>query len=77
MPVAMPTWRKVELMPDAMPARRGSTTPTAAVASAGLTSADAAAGDHEAGQQRGPVVAGLQAAHQQQPGADEREPAAR
>ena len=37
MPVAMPTWRKVELMPEAMPARRGSTTPTAAVASAGLT----------------------------------------
>ena len=37
MPVAMPTWRKVELMPEAMPARRGSTKPTAAVASAGLT----------------------------------------
>ena len=38
MPVAMPTCRKVELMPDAMPARCGSTTPTAAVASGGLTS---------------------------------------
>ena len=37
MPVAMPTWRKVELMPDAIPAWRGSTTPMAAVASAGLT----------------------------------------
>ena len=38
MPVAMPTCRNVELMPEAMPARCGSTTPTAAVASAGLTS---------------------------------------
>ena len=38
MPVAMPTCRNVELMPDAMPARCGSTTPTAAVASGGLTS---------------------------------------
>ena len=36
-PVAMPTCRNVELMPEAMPARCGSTTPIAAVASAGLT----------------------------------------
>ena len=36
-PVAIPTWRNVELMPEAMPERRGSTTPIAAVASAGLT----------------------------------------
>ena len=36
-PVAMPTWRNVELMPDAMPARCGSTTAMAAVASAGFT----------------------------------------
>ena len=36
-PVAMPTCRNVELMPEAMPERRGSTTPIAAVASAGLT----------------------------------------
>ena len=36
MPVATPTCRNVELMPDAMPERRGSTTPIAAVASAGL-----------------------------------------
>src|SRR5689334_5879154 len=28
MPVAMPTWRKVELMPEAMPACCGGTTPT-------------------------------------------------
>ena len=36
-PVAMPTWRKVLLMPEAMPLRCGSTTPTAALASVGLT----------------------------------------
>ena len=70
MPVAMPTWRNVELMPEAMPARCGSTTPTAAVASARVDEPDAAAGDQEAGQQRGPVVARLEAAHQQQPDAD-------
>ena len=37
-PVAMPTWRSVELMPDAIPARAGSTTPTAVEASGTLTS---------------------------------------
>ena len=38
MPVAIPTWRNVELMPEAMPARSGRTTPTAVEASGGLTS---------------------------------------
>ena len=38
MPVAMPTWRKVVLIPDAMPLRMGSTTPMAVEASGGLTS---------------------------------------
>jgi len=38
MPVAMPTWRKVELMPEAIPARSGVTTPIAVEASGGLTS---------------------------------------
>jgi hypothetical protein len=37
MPVAIPTWRKVELMPEAMPACCGGTTPTAAEASGGFT----------------------------------------
>src|ERR1039458_7450028 len=37
-PVAMPTWRKVELIPEAIPARCGCTTPTAVDASGGLTS---------------------------------------
>ena len=37
-PVAMPTWRRVELMPDAIPARAGSTTPTAVETSGVLTS---------------------------------------
>ena len=35
-PVAIPTWRKVLLMPEAIPARRWSTTPTAVEAIAGL-----------------------------------------
>ena len=35
-PVAIPTWRKVLLMPDAMPARAGSTTPIATEAMPGL-----------------------------------------
>src|ERR1700712_5747608 len=38
MPVAIPTCRKVELMPEAMPDRAGSTTPTAVEANGGLTS---------------------------------------
>src|SRR5580693_7663853 len=37
MPVAMPTWRNVELMPEAMPACCGGTTPTAVEARGGLT----------------------------------------
>src|SRR6266481_10032266 len=37
MPVAMPTCRNVELMPEAMPARCGCTTPTAVDASGGFT----------------------------------------
>ena len=36
-PVAIPIWRKVELIPDAIPARAGSTTPTAVEASGTLT----------------------------------------
>ena len=36
-PVAVPTWRSVELIPDAMPERAGSTTPTAVEASGTLT----------------------------------------
>ena len=36
MPVAMPTWRKVELTPLAMPERSTGTTPTAVEASGGL-----------------------------------------
>ncbi len=38
MPVAIPTCRNVELIPDAIPARAGSTTPTAVDASGTLTS---------------------------------------
>src|SRR5437016_3508253 len=35
-PVAIPAWRKVLLIPDAMPLRAGGTTPTAIVASDGF-----------------------------------------
>ena len=37
MPVAMPTWRKVLLAPDAIPLRCGSTTEMEADASTGFT----------------------------------------
>jgi hypothetical protein len=37
MPMAVPTWRKVELMPEAMPSCCGGTTPTAVEASGGFT----------------------------------------
>ena len=37
MPVAIPTWRNVLLIPDAIPARRGSTTLTAVAASGAFT----------------------------------------
>ena len=76
MPVAMPTWRKVLLMPEAMPLRRGRTTPTAVEASGGFDEADPDAGEQEAGEQRGPARVGVDAAHQQQPDADEQQPAA-
>ncbi len=36
-PVAIPIWRNVELIPEAIPARAGSTTPTAVDASGTLT----------------------------------------
>ena len=36
MPVAIPAWRKVLLMPEAIPLRAGGTTPTEVVAITGL-----------------------------------------
>ena len=71
MPVAMPTWRKVELMPDAMPACRAGTTPTAVEASGGLIESDADSADDEARHQVGPVGLGVQPPHEQQPDADD------
>ena len=76
MPVAMPTCRNVELMPDAMPARRGSTTPTAAVASAGLTRPMPAPQIRKPASSAVQSSPGWSAAHEQQPEADGREPAA-
>ena len=54
-PVAIPTWRKVVLMPEPMPAFAAGTTPTATVAIAGFVSPDPGAGDEEAGEQRRPA----------------------
>ena len=65
-PVAMPTWRSVELIPDAIPARAGSTTPTAVETSGTLTKPGADAADDHPGQQVRPVRGRRQAAHQQQ-----------
>src|ERR1700710_3125743 len=47
--VAIPTWRKVLLMPEAIPAWRGSTTPTAVEASGGVNTPPPGAGAGEAG----------------------------
>ena len=71
MPVAMPTWRKVELMPDAMPARCGCDDADGGGRQRRVGHADADAGDDEAGQQRRPVVAGVEPRHQQQADADQ------
>ena len=71
MPVAMPTWRNVELMPEAMPARRGSTTPTAVDASGGLTRPTPTPATIRPGIRWVHVEFDVQAAHQQQSDADQ------
>ena len=73
MPVAIPTWRKVLLMPEAGAAEPGSaTTLDRRVAERRVHEADARPGDEEPGQQRRPLRGGRDAAHQKQPGADGR-----
>ena len=47
-PVAIPIWRNVELIPLAIPARSGVTTPIAVEASGGLTRPTPGAGQDEA-----------------------------
>ncbi len=71
MPVATPTCRNVELMPDAMPGAARLDDADRGGRERRVRQADAEAGEQEAEQQRRPVVAGLQAAHQQQADADE------
>ena len=66
-PVAIPTWRKVLLIPDAIPARAALTTPIATEAIPGLVSPIPAPGEEEPGQQRRPAVADLDPVHEQQP----------
>ena len=68
MPVAIPTWRNVELMPDAMPGPRGRDDADRGVGDRRVDRADPEARDDEAGQQRRPVVARVEAAHEQQAG---------
>ena len=74
MPVAMPTWRNVELMPEAMPARCGRTTPTAVEASGGLTRPTPTPATMNPGMRWVQSELAVEAAHEQQPDADEHQP---
>ena len=60
-PVAMPTWRKVELIPDAIPLRSSGTTPIAVDASGGLTrpTPAPAAVRYDIGQQHAGVISNV------------------
>ena len=69
MPVAMPTWRKVLLAPEAMPLRWGCTTETAPEARTGLTIPTPKPLDQEPRQQHGPGRVRMRRRHQQQPAA--------
>ena len=78
MPVAIPSWRKVLLIPDAMPARSWRTVETAVDASGALTIPIPMPPITKPGQQARPVRAGVDAAHrphrdrvQRQPGAEQ------
>ncbi len=72
-PVAMPTWRKVELIPDAIPLRCGGTTPIAAEASDGLTNPMPAPATMNPGSSAVQCECALEVAYQQQADADQRE----
>ena len=74
MPVAVPTWRNVELIPEAMPARAGATTLTAVEASGTLTSPDPAPEAISPGM-RCVQLEAAETVHQQQPGAASTNPA--
>ena len=76
MPVAMPTWRNVELIPDAIPARAGATTPIAAFGDRRVDRPDPDAREDEPRQERRPVRARVDAAHEQQARRHEQQAAA-
>ena len=73
MPVAMPTWRKVLLMPEAMPLREWCTTPTAVEASGGLISPMPAPASTKPGISTVQSELGVDGGHRQQAGADEQQ----
>ena len=56
MPMAMPTWRNVSLIPEAMPLCSFGTTDTATSAITGLIRPTPAPASDEPGEQPGPVV---------------------
>ena len=69
MPMAMPTWRKVELTPEAIPERSGRDHADRRRGERHVDQADADAGHDQAGDQVRPlgrVGAGGDAAHQEQ-----------
>ena len=75
-PVAIPTWRNVELMPDAMPERAGATTPIAAFAIDGLIMPTPTPATMKPGSSAVHSELGVDAAHQQQADADDQQSAA-
>ena len=76
-PVAIPTWRSVELIPEAIPARSGGTTADRGRGERDVDQPGAGAREDEARQEVRPAVRGRQAAHQQQAAGQQREPGRR
>ena len=73
-PVAIPTWRKVVLIPEPIPDFSHRDDGDRRLADPRVGGADADPGDDEAGQQRRPARVDRDAAHQQQADADQDEP---
>ena len=73
-PVAIPTWRKVVLIPEPIPDFSTGTTAIAAWPIPGLVDADPDPGEDEAGQQRRPARVRRDAVHQQQADPDHGQP---
>ena len=73
MPVAIPTWRKVLLAPEAMPLRSGGTTEMADEARTGLTVPIPMPATMKPGQQHGPGRRGIGGGHDQAAGRDQQQ----